>query len=201
MIKSLIFFSFIFLLFNPKTSFSKDKLRKYAIGYYVTNKGDTINGYIKKLKATSSCNRIKFKKDNDSRPIEFYPEDIISYKRGGNIFISKNISDDEFSSKYFLYLTVKGELSQYKRWKKRYYKGVNGETKKQVDEINYLELRGKPIFRVRKINFRESVSLYLSDNKCLADKIMKKELRSIRLIVNEYNHWHKNRKELKKLTE
>lgn len=203
MIKNAILIIIMVLSFGSNISHAKDKLKKYTLGYYITNNNDTIKGYLKNLTVSQSCNRIKYKKDNDTRPTELYPEDVKFYKRGGSIFVSKNISNDGISNKVFVRPVVKGELSHYKRWVTRQnssnfganpsFNSANFGSGTREVEINYIELQGKPMLRIRKLNFRSSISSYLSDNEALAEKIMNKELKSIRLIIYEYNTWFRNK--------
>lgn len=200
--KSIIIILLAVFLF-PSSIFSKDKLKKYSLGYYVTNENDTIKGYLKDLTISESCIRIKFKKDNESSPIDLFPENVKSYMRGGGFFVSKIIGGEASPRHVFVKPIIEDELSLYRRWVSRenatsceinnvtipiYHRSDAREV-----QINYIQLPGQPMFRIRKLGFRQNISTYLSDNEVLAKRILNKEIKSFRRIIAEYNTWFRNK--------
>lgn len=189
--RNTIIISLLFLFLCPSLSFSKDKLRKYSSGYYVTNNNDTINGYLKNLSLSISCVRIKFKKNNESKPIDLYPESVKSYKRGMDFFVSKDLGDGDFSVRAFVKPIVVDQLSLYRRWVTRTNGTQYGSYTTEV-EMDYIKLPEKQMLKIKKAKFRKKVSSYLSDHQELSLKILNKEIRDIEIVVYKYNRWHKS---------
>lgn len=174
-------------LLMPNLLFSRDKLKNFTSGYYITHEGDTTSGFFKNVPLSSSCSFIKFKKDHDAKPIILYPSDVKLYKRGRQVFYYKYLGENSLITESFVILVIRGELSLYSRWVSRNNNGYSTEV-----EIKYIELKGSPVMKVKKSNYRKRLSTYLSDNKALSLKILNKEISNISSIVKAYNMWHNN---------
>ena len=178
-------------------------------GYVITNKGEKIEGYLKRFLKIKSQRKVKFFKTLDDKPVVYEPEDLKAYKIENDYYETHPYEGLSGKTKVFLLRTVDGKISLFD-----YYIRVEddrgaemtlskkGNTEVSLDfdgtkiqtEIlavkdgdDYLKLASSKVI----FSFKNVMSKYVSDYPELAKKIKDKEegyrILSILKIVNEYN--------------
>ena len=178
-------------------------------GYVITNKGEKIEGYLKRFLKIKSQRKVKFFKTLDDKPVVYEPNDLKAYKIENDYYETHPYEGLSGNTKVFLLLTVEGKISLFD-----YYIRVEDDkgaemtlSKKGNTEIS-LDFDGSEIqteilavkdgndylkFASSKVifSFKGVMSKYVSDYPELAKKIKDKEkgytILSILKIVNEYN--------------
>jgi hypothetical protein len=178
-------------------------------GYVITNKGEKIEGYLKRFLKIKSQRKVKFFKTLDDKPVVYEPNDLKAYKIENDYYETHPYEGLSGKTKVFLLRTVDGKISLFD-----YYIRVEDDkgaemtlSKKGNTEIS-LDFDGSEIqteilavkdgndylkFASSKVifSFKGVMSKYVSDYPELAKKIKDKEkgytILSILKIVNEYN--------------
>lgn len=178
-------------------------------GYVITNKGEKIEGYLKRFLKIKSQRKVKFFKTLDDKPVVYEPNDLKAYKIENDYYETHPYEGLSGNTKVFLLRTVEGKISLFD-----YYIRVEDDkgaemtlSKKGNTEIS-LDFDGSEIqteilavkdgndylkFASSKVifSFKGVMSKYVSDYPELAKKIKDKEkgytILSILKIVNEYN--------------
>jgi hypothetical protein len=176
-----LFFLLLFLfLFSVQILAQK---AGYQPGYIVTNSSDTIEGYVKNINQIPYrvMIKIKFKQAYDDSPKNYSPGSILGFKSNNNTYLSMPIKSFD-NSKRFVQEIIRGPLSLYLLE----VTTVAGEQ----DNYRYLKKEHKDqLYAIIFINYKKSLSSYLSDNKVISDKILNKEYkkRDLQQIVKDYN--------------
>lgn len=178
-------------------------------GYVITNKGEKIEGYLKRFLKIKSQRKVKFFKTLDDKPVVYGPKDLKAYKIENDYYETHPYEGLSGKTKVFLLRTVEGKISLFD-----YYIRVEDDrgaemtlSKKGNTEIS-LDFDGSKIqteilavkegkdylkFASQKVifSFKNVMSKYVSDYPELAKKIKGKEkgyrILAILKIVNEYN--------------
>ena len=184
-------------------------------GYVITNKGEKIEGYLKRFLKIKSQRKVKFFKTLDDKPVVYDPKDLKAYKIGEDYYETHPYEGLSGKTKVFLLRTVEGKISLFD-----YYirveddKGAEMTLKKDGNKEIILDFDGTKIqtevlavkdgddylkFASPKVlfSFKNVMSKYVSDYPELAKKIKSKEkgyrVLGILKIVNEYNAHFENK--------
>lgn len=178
-------------------------------GYVITNKGEKIEGYLKRFLKIKSQRKVKFFKTLDDKPVVYDPKDLKAYKIENDYYETHPYEGLSGKTEVFLLRTVVGKIDLFD-----YYIRVEDDkgaemtlSQKGNTEIS-LDFDGTKIqteilavkdgddylkFASQKVifSFKNVMSKYVSDYPELAKKIKDKEkgyrILSILNIVNEYN--------------
>ena len=178
-------------------------------GYVITNKGEKIEGYLKRFLKIKSQRKVKFFKTLDDKPVVYDPKDLQAYKIENDFYESHPYEGLSGKTNVFLLRTVEGKIELFD-----YYIRVEDDkgaemtlSKKGNTEVS-LDFDGTKIqteilavkegkkylkFSSSKVlfSFKGVMSKYVSDYPELAKKIKNKEkgykITAILKIVNEYN--------------
>jgi len=181
-------------------------------GYVITNKGEKIEGYLKRFLKIKSQRKVKFFKTLDDKPVVYGPKDLKAYKIENDYYESHPYEGLSGKTKVFLLRTVEGKIDLFD-----YYIRVEDDQGKELvlsndgnKEIS-LDFDGTKIqteilavkddkkgkkylkFASSKVifSFKGVMSKYVADFPELAKKIKSKEkgyrILAILKIVNEYN--------------
>jgi len=181
-------------------------------GYIITNKGEKIEGYLKRFLKIKSQRKVKFFKTLDDKPVVYGPKDLKAYKIENDYYESHPYEGLSGKTKVFLLRTVEGKISLFDYYirveddqGKELTLSKNGNTEISLDfdgtkiqtEILAVKDEGKGKkylkFASSKVifSFKGVMSKYVSDFPELAKKIKNKEkgyrILAILKIVNEYN--------------
>ncbi len=191
-IKLLIFTCFLFPLFVIS---QKD----YDTGYIITNRNDTIIGFVKERKQPpfgKLFKKVYFKNNDEKR--KYSPKQILGYKQGnrefesiwldisGHLIEENYISKPNFGAKLFLKVDLRGYLTLYQM-------EIEDPESDYIDQIplfkrkdeNYLLRVTQGMFGLKKKKLKK----YFKDNPELVNKIEKNELKTPIEIANFYNTW------------
>ncbi len=92
-------------------------------GYYITLENDTINGLVDYRGEVRNSQTCVFKKNDDTEPMQFNPNDIMSYRfNDGKFYISKQINTGDEEKTVFLEFLVNGITNLY------FYRDINNYT-------------------------------------------------------------------------
>lgn len=173
------------------------KIGKKYPGYYVTNEGDTINGYF--MHGTKVQNQLRcdfYKIETDPEPDEkFFPEDIKSYKVGDKLYRTINYSGGLLKKPLRFVLVVKdGAISQFTF----YSEDLTNEEKTVFYKANDPENPDPLELQYFGMGFAKRMSAFVADNEELSKKVADKEkgygMLQIDAIIEEYNTWYKTNK-------
>ncbi len=181
-------------------------------GYVITNKGEKIEGYLKRFLKIKSQRKVKFFKTLDDKPVVYDAKDLKAYKIENDYYETHPYEGLSGKTKVFLLRTVEGKISLFD-----YYISVEDDQGAEMTLSNNgntevsLDFDGKKIqteilavkegekrteylkFASHKLlfSFKGVMSKYVSDFPELAKKIKNKEkgytIIGILKIVNEYN--------------
>ena len=210
---------FLLFIFLPITDLYSQKYHQYLPGFVVTNNNDTINGKIKAYRNEEiSFIRIRLI-DNKNNKVKFLKKDIKCYKRADELYFQKRYERPWelrlFSRYVFMRVIIEGKVSlyefHYSKVPNIFYilTIVNPFLYVQVEGIAftigvpiffsiffihhidyYLEKQYSDLYLVRKMNLKNKLADYFSDNNQLAEKIRnnkKLKYRDIENIVQYYN--------------
>ena len=191
--KKVTFSIFIIILVfsNYKLVFSQ---KNFSDGYIITVENDTVQGKVRDKFAFSS-RKVDFI-DNQGNKCTYHPKDINGYSKSG---IIDYMSIQEDILREFARIVVDGEIRLLKVQKtgttttSNTTGGTNYNSYSQ--DLFYLyNTRTKLTTRVLKLDFKNFVSDYFSDNIKLKEMILNKELRfgDLEIIVETYNKWKRN---------
>lgn len=178
-------------------------------GYIITNKGEKIEGYLKRFLKIKSQRKVKFFKTLDDKPVVYGPKDLKAYKIENDYYESHPYEGLNGKTKVFLLRTVEGkidlfdyyirveddqgkELTLSKKGNKEVILDFDG-TKIQTEILAVKDGKEYLKFASTKVvfSFKKIMSKYVSDFPELATKIKNKEkgykITAILKIVNEYN--------------
>lgn len=175
------------------------KIGKKYPGYYVTNAGDTVNGYF--LHGTKQQNQLRcdfYKIETDDEADEkFFPADISSYKVGDKLYRSIPYSGGLLAKPLRFVLVIKdGGITEFRFYsedpttpteeKTVYYKANDPENTKPMELQDF------------GLGFAKKMSAFVADYEELSQKVADKEkgygMLQIDAIVDEYNAWYKTNK-------
>lgn len=169
------------------------KIGKIYPGYYISNSGDTVNGYFyhgDQLQNQRSCRY--FLNELDKKPTStFKPEEIREYKVADKVYRSIHYSGGLFTKPLMFNLVVTdGPIAEYIF----YPEDGSGESKmvfhKAHDPLNNLPVE----LQSMGMQFAKKMSEYVADYEELSQKILNKEkgygMVRILEIVKEYNDWY-----------
>jgi hypothetical protein len=168
-------------------------------GYYVTNTGDTVNGYF--LHGNKQQNQLRcdfYKAETNNKPdAKFFPADISSYKVGDKLYRTVAYSGGLLQKPLRFLLVVKdGGISEFKFYSEDpttpteettvYYKANDPDNTKPMSLQDF------------GLGFAKKMSAFVSDNEELSKKVADKEkgygMLQIDAIIDEYNTWYKTNK-------
>jgi hypothetical protein len=173
-------------------------------GYYVSLKGDTVQGYFMhhdQVKNQKKCDY--YKNETDRNPTQtFGPEDINAYKVADKMYRSIHYSGGLTAKPLrFNLVTVDGGggISTFNFYDEMYERDTDGTIKytmvfhKPNDAAN-----SKPVTMAEfALGFAKKMAAYVADNEELAKKITAKEkgygMIQIDKIIAEYNEWYKTK--------
>lgn len=123
---------------------------RFQEGYIITNNFDSIPGYISYRSEVQNARKCVFKIHPDSSAIDFYPEDLISYKfNDGKYYVSHYFQVENAVKKVFLEYIVKGYRSLYyykEAGIQNYYiKKDDGEMLKLTYDKKVIDVGGKEV--------------------------------------------------------
>jgi len=181
-------------------------------GYVITNKGEKIEGYLKRFLKIKSQRKVKFFKTLDSKPVVYGPKDLKAYKIENDDYETHPYEGLSGKTKVFLLRTVDGKISLFDYYirveddqGKEMTLSKKGNTEVSLDfdgtkiqtEILAVkdEKKGKKYLKFASskviFSFKGVMSKYVSDYPELAKKIKNKDkgyrILAILKIVNEYN--------------
>ena len=82
-------------------------------GYIITNKGEKIEGYLKRFLKIKSQRKVKFFKTLDDKPVTYGPKDLKAYKIENDYYESHPYEGLSGKTKVFLLRTVEGKISLF----------------------------------------------------------------------------------------
>ncbi len=178
-------------------------------GYIITNKGEKVEGYLKRFLKIKSQRKVKFFKTLDSKPVVYNAKQLKAYKIADDYYEAHPYEGLSGKTKVFLLRTVRGKINLF-----NYYIRVEDNqgkeltiSKKGNKEVS-LDFDGSKVetevlavkdgkeylkFTSTKLmfSFKKVMSKYVADYPELAKKIKEKKkgykILSILKIVNEYN--------------
>ena len=109
----------LLLLFLFNTFFiygQSEKQKIFTTGYIVNISGDTVYGKLAILSPEESCKRLEFKNSLSETVQTFYPKEIIVYKRGMDIYSTRNVLRPEShigNKNMFVKILVSGKVNVY----------------------------------------------------------------------------------------
>lgn len=189
----------VYSLYAQDWSGAVYKIGKKYPGYYVTNAGDTVNGYI--MHGTKMQNQLRcdfYKIETDPEPDEkFFPENISSYKVGDKLYRSIHYSGGLLKKPLRFVLVVKdGGISQFTFYSED--PTTPNEEKTVFYKANDPENPDPMELQDFGIGFAKKMSAFVADYEELSKKVADKEkgygMLQIDAIVDEYNTWYKNNK-------
>lgn len=196
----------IFLFFGiiiPFTGNSQDwsgnvyKVGKIYPGYYVTNTGDTVEGYFYHGNQVENQRTCKYyKNEMDTKPSGTYkPEDIKAYKVADKVYRSINYSGGLFAKPLRFNLVVNdGAITEF-----IFYSEDGTTDTKSVLHKPHDPENSQPVeFSSFTLKFAKKMSEYVADYTELSKKIAEKAdgygYLKIYEIIKEYNEWYANNK-------
>ena len=178
-------------------------------GYIITNKGEKIEGYLKRFLKIKSQRKVKFFKELDGKPEVFDAKDLKAYKIADDYYETHPYEGLSGKTKVFLLRTLEGKINLFD-----YYIRVEDDqgremtlSKKGNTEVS-LDFDGSKVqteilavkdgddylkFASSKVifSFKNVMSKYVADYPELAKKIKGKEkgykIMAVLKIVEEYN--------------
>jgi len=178
-------------------------------GYVITNKGEKIEGYLKRFLKIKSQRKVKFFKTLDTDPVVYRAKDLKAYQIADDYYETHPYEGLSGKTKVFLLRTLEGKINLFD-----YYirveddRGAEMTISKKGNKEVILDFDGSKIqtevmavkdgddrlkFSSPKFlfSFKNVMSKYLSDYPALAQKVKKKEkgyrVLAILKIINEYN--------------
>lgn len=195
---------FLFGIITTLTAQSQDwswnvyKFNKIYPGYYVTNEGDTIEGYFKhgdKVDNQNNCHY--YKNETDSKPTsKFKPADIKGYKVADKTYRTMNYSGGLFSKPLrFVLLVTDGAIAEFIFYSED--PTTPNDTKTVYHKPHDANNADPVELQSFGLKFAKKMSEYVADYPELAKKIADKEegygMLKILDIIKEYNDWYKKK--------
>ena len=178
-------------------------------GYIITNKGEKVEGYLKRFLKIKSQRKVKFFKTLEDKPEVFNAKDLKAYQIANDYYESHPYEGLNGKTKVFLLRTVEGKINLFEYYirveddqGKEMTISKNGNTEVSLDfdgtkiQTEILAVKdGKDYLKFASpklmFSFKNVMSKYVSDFPELAKKIKSKEkgyrVLGILKIVNEYN--------------
>jgi opacity protein-like surface antigen len=178
---------FVFSFFIFHSSFSQSDYRE---AYVVTNKGDTLSGFINYSEGSKNHEFCDFKKSLNQDAITYSPSQLKGYRfLNDKYFKSKNISLDNNNSKLrFLEVLVRGKVTLYK-YKSTFYVEKNDSLFYKLSNEQIVVIRdGKKVMKYSNKHVG-ILSIFLSDCGSFSDKINKLKLveKELTKLIEQYN--------------
>ena len=102
---------FISLLAISSISYGQ---RDYKPGYIITNKNDTVHGFINLKSNYQNSRQCEFKRNIDQEPDTYLPFDIKGYRvENSKFYVSKEVPLNDTTEKVFLEYLVEGIVNLY----------------------------------------------------------------------------------------
>ncbi len=191
--------SILTLFFNPKYSVGQ---KGFFPGYIISNSGDTLTGKIKDRKSGTFVKlykKIRFKPVKGFRK-HYNPNDIQGYKIGNQKFITMDVNDEIVFFKHMVYGNPNSNNRQfikvvsegYLSWYQKEYVDESGLSsrsyfkRKDESEMVYVRIG---LFGLNK----KRLAAYFDDCPELADKILRKKIKTPEEILRFYNKFYKNK--------
>ena len=173
------------------------RIGKIYPGFYVTNAGDTVNGYFLHDDKKGNQKKCRFyTNEMDKKPTsEFKPEDIKSYKVGDKLYRTLNYSGGLTSKAHrFLLVTKDGGITEYV-----FYADDNESQVVFHKRFDFLHF--EPVtLQYFALGFAKKLSDYISDYPALSKKVADKEkgygVLNILAIIDEYNVWFAEKRKM-----
>lgn len=170
----------------------------YLGGYIVTMAGDSIQGQLKEFGQVRSCSVVKFI-GADGKKRKFYPDELMAYKRGREVFHSRRYSQPmqfmgpEFK---FMQLLVKGPVKLYEFFYTSQgammMEGAGGgmTSTSSVTQVYMLYQNGISE-SAKRLKYRKWALGYFTGNPDIQAKIQNRDYRYFDLptLVEDYNKW------------
>ena len=178
-------------------------------GYVITNKGERIDGFLKRFLKIKSQRKVKFFKTLDDKPVVYKAKDLKAYQIADDYYETHPYEGLSGKTKVFLLRTVEGKIDLFEYYirvednqGKEMTISKKGNTEVILDfdgtkiqtEVMAVREDGKRLkFTSPKLlfSFKGVMSKYVGDYPELAKKIKSKEkgyrVLAILKIVNEYN--------------
>ncbi len=119
---------------------------KFCLGYIITNKNDTLNGYIQQFNIDpyTKCN---FKEGLSSKVISFIPGEIKAYRYsdGGKFFVSKQTPLEQGEKVLFLEYLIQGKANMY------FMRDDMDHYFIETDKLKIIELSQRPILKQMEV--------------------------------------------------
>jgi hypothetical protein len=149
---------------------------QYKEGYIITNKDDTIKGYINFEGSVINCSHCSFKKDIDSSPTNYAPGDIKAFRfNESKYFVTKNILIDNSPKTVFMEWLIKGKASilcyNPPSLNPRYYIILNNDSLFELKNSKIIrEIKGSQ-YKIDKKEYIGELAVYFKDCPQLYDEI------------------------------
>jgi hypothetical protein len=149
--------------------------RDFKPGYIVTNKYDTVLGFIDDKSSTASLKSCLFKKKIDEETVEYFADDIVSYRyTNGRYFISYRIVDKKYADPVFFEYLLKGKIQIYRA--KKLDKGSSFYVKKdsvlyELDNIERSYTDGNGSKFVSSNRYKGQLNYLMNDQPALKNQI------------------------------
>ncbi|RAJ13518.1 hypothetical protein [Olleya aquimaris] len=210
----------VLALIISSTTFAQDfddnweELSEKLPGYVITNKGEKIEGYLKRFLKIKSQRKVKFFKTLDDKPVVYDAKDLKAYQIADDYYESHPYEGLSGKTKVFLLRVLEGKIDLFE-----YYIRVEDDQGKEItikddgtkeiildfdgtkiqtetlavkDGDDYLKFASPKLL----FSFKNVMSKYVSDYPELAKKIKNKEkgykVLGILNIINEYNAHFEN---------
>jgi hypothetical protein len=166
-------------------------------GFYVTNEGDTVNGYFYHGNQTGNQkNCLFYTNETDRKPTKtFGTDDIKSYKVGDKLYRSIHFSGGLFPKPLRFNLVVKdGAITEYVF----YAEDGSGSSEPVFHKPHDPDFE-KPITTAYfGLSYAKKMSKYVADYADLSEKVANKEkgygVLALQAVIAEYNDWYAKQK-------
>ncbi|MBI3510028.1 MAG: hypothetical protein HY064_05150 [Bacteroidetes bacterium] len=168
-------------------------------GFYVTNTGDTVNGYFMHGNQVENQQKCQYyKNETDHKPTStFKPEDIRSYKVADKLYRSIHYSGGLLEKPLRFNLVIKdGGISEFTFYSETWERNADGTLKS--DDVFFKAndpANPKPItLQDFGFGFAKKMSAFVADDAELSKKVSDKEkgygMLNLLDIIDEYNKWY-----------
>lgn len=162
---------------------------QFREGYIITHDNDTIHGNIAYEGAILNSQICRFKLDNNSEIKIYNPKDINSYRFiNGKYFVTRKIKIVDKEDFVFLNLLIKGDVSIYSYFGKRYFLTFNNDSLIELKVKKDTIIKENRIFIVDKNEYIGVLSYYLKDAGIQSDiNNMNLSSNSLVRLIKEYH--------------
>ena len=189
-------------MLNALQLHAQSVMHSFTQGYLVKMNGDTLKGNIASLSEEENSDTVYFKQKADDAVTTFLPEDVKMFKREGNLYFSKQVSERKQA---FVKLIEKGKVNLY-LYSYQYRKGsdggsvntnaVNGpvalnykEKPMKKESLYYLEKSNGEIKKISRTNQRGDLWAFFKGDDEMVKKVkeQKLEYEEIPGLIKEHN--------------